>query len=244
MAWLALALGALAILAMPSLAAAKDRNNDRIPDRWEKRHGLSLKVNQARRDQDRDRLRNRAEFLAGDDPRDSDSDDDGVVDGSEQAGTIASFDAGTGRLVIDLFGTDTIAGFVTDSTEIKCDDDSSSSASASASDSGSGEAEPGDDNGGQDEAEPGDDDGGDNSGPGSGDEADDDNSGPSDNSGPGSESSGPGHDGDDDHGEHGDDDRLCTTAELVPGAVVEEAELKLENGRATFREVELSGKVA
>ena len=67
------------------------------------------------------------------------------------------------------------------------------------------------------------------------------NSGPSDNSGPGSESSGPGHDGDDD-GEHGDDDRICTTAELVPGAVVEEAELKLENGKATFKEVELSGK--
>ncbi|HEU4739263.1 MAG TPA: hypothetical protein VFS54_09310 [Solirubrobacterales bacterium] len=242
--WLALALGALALLAMPSLAVAKDRNHDRIPDRWEKRHKLSLKTNQARLDQDRDHLRNRAEFLSGDDPRDSDSDDDGVMDGDEQAGTISSFDAETGRLVIDLFGTDTIAGFVTDSTEIKCDDDSSASASASDSGSGSGEAEPGDDNGGHGEEEPGDDNGGDSSGPGSGDESGDDNSGPSDNSGPGSESSGPGHDGDDDHGEHGDDDRLCTTAELVPGAVVEEAELKLENGKATFREVELSGKVA
>ncbi len=244
MTWLALALGALALLAMPSLAAAKDRNHDRIPDRWEKRHKLSLKANQARLDQDRDQLRNRAEFLSGDDPRDSDSDDDGVMDGDEQAGTIASFDAETGRLVIDLFGTDTIAGFVTGSTEIKCDDDSSSaSASASDSGSGSGEDESGDDNGGHGEEEPGDDNGGDNSGPGSGDESDDDNSGPSDNSGPGSENSGPGHDGDED-GEHGDDDRLCTTAELVPGAVVEEAELKLENGKAVFREVELSGKVA
>jgi len=243
MTWLALALGALALLAMPGLAAAKDRNHDRIPDRWEKRHKLSLKTNQARLDQDRDHLRNRAEFLSGDDPRDSDSDDDGVMDGDEQAGTISSFDADTGRLVIDLFGTDTIAGFVTDSTEIKCDDDSSS-ASASDSGSGSGESESGDDNGGQGEEEPGDDNGGDNSGPGSGDESGDDNSGPSDNSGPGSENSGPGHDGEDEHGEHGDDDRLCTPAELVPGAVVEEAELKLENGKATFREVELSGKVA
>lgn len=244
MTWLALALGALALLAMPSLAAAKDRNHDRIPDRWEKRHNLSLKTNQARLDQDRDHLRNRAEFLSGDDPRDSDSDDDGVVDGDEQAGTISSFDADTGRLTIDLFGTDTISGFVTSSTEIECE--GSVSASASDSGSGSGEAEPGDDDGGHGEEEPGDDHGGDgdNSGPGSGEESGDDNSGPSDNSGPGSESSGPGHDGDDD-GEHGDDDdRICTTAELVPGAVVEEAELKLEDGKAVFREVELSGKVA
>jgi hypothetical protein len=243
MTWLALALGALALLAMPSLAAAKDRNNDRIPDRWEKRHKLSLKVDQSRRDQDRDHLRNRAEFLADTDPRLSDSDGDGVMDGDEQAGTISSFDAGTGRLVIDLFGTDTIAGFVIETTEIKCEDHSS--ASASDSGPGGGEAEPGDDNGGQGEEEPGDDNGGDNSGPDSGEEPGDDSSGPSDNSGPGSESSGPGHDGDEDHhGEHGDDDRVCSTAELVPGAVVEEAELKLRDGRAVFKEVELSGKVA
>jgi hypothetical protein len=243
MTWLALALGALALLAMPSLAAAKDRNNDRIPDRWEKRHKLSLKVNQARKDQDRDQLRNRAEFLAGTDPHDIDSDDDGTADGDEQAGTITSFDAETGRLVIDLFGNDTIAGFVTDSTEIKCDDDGVS-ASASSEGSDDGEAEPGDDNDGEGEGEgePGDD----NSGPSDegDDESGDDESGPSDNSGPGSEDSGSSHDGEDEDGEHGDDDRVCTTAELVPGAVVEEAELKLSDGRAVFKEVELSGKVA
>jgi len=210
MTWFALALGALALLAMPGLAAAKDGNHDRIPDRWEKRHKLSLNVNQARRDQDGDDLRNRAEFLAGDNPRDRDSDDDGVADGHEQAGTIASFDAGTGRLVIDLFGTDTVAGFVTDETEIECEDNGTG-ATVSSEGSGGGEIEPGDDNGGEGEVEPGDDDGGDNSGPG--------------------------HDGDDDHG-----DRLCATAELVPGAVVEEAELKVENGQAVFHEVELSGK--
>src|SRR3954452_24227941 len=186
----ALPLGALALLAMPGLAAAKDRNHDRIPDRWEKRHKLSLNVNQARRDQDGDHLRNRAEFLAGDDPRDRDSDDDGVIDGSEQAGTIASFDAGTGRLVIDLFGTDTVAGLVTDQTEIKCDDDGGATVSSEGSDSG--ETEPGDDNGGQNEV--GDDDG---------EEVGDDNGG---------DNSGPGHEGDenDDHG-----DGLCTTAELI-----------------------------
>ncbi len=36
------ALGALALLALPSVAAAKDRNHDRIPDRWEHHHRLSL----------------------------------------------------------------------------------------------------------------------------------------------------------------------------------------------------------
>ena len=229
MTWFALALGALALLAMPGLAAAKDRNHDHIPDRWEKRHDLSLKVNQARHDQDRDHLRNRAEFLAGDNPRDRDSDDDGVMDGSEQAGTIASFDAETGRLTIDLFGTDTVAGFVTDATEIKCEDEGgTASASAGSEGSGSAEEEPGDDNGGEGEEEPGDDHGED------GEEAEPGD----DNSGPGSDNSGPGHEGDDDHG-----DRICTTADLVPGAVVEEAELRVENGRAVFEEVELSGKI-
>ena len=119
------AAAALAMLALPGIAAAKDGNHDRIPDRWEKRHHLSLDVNQAGRDQDGDRLRNRAEFLADDDPRDRDSDDDGVMDGDENAGTIASFDATSGKLTITLFGGDTISGLVTDRTRIKCEDEHS-----------------------------------------------------------------------------------------------------------------------
>ena len=67
---LAVAIAGLLVIALPSVAAAKDRNHDRIPDRWEKRHHLSLHVNQAKRDQDRDGLKNRQEFKAGDDPRD------------------------------------------------------------------------------------------------------------------------------------------------------------------------------
>jgi hypothetical protein len=228
-ALLAAALGALALLALPGMAAAKDRNRDRIPDRWEKRHYLSLKANQAHRDQDHDQLRNRAEFLADDNPRDADSDDDGVEDGAERAGTIAAFDGETGRLTIDLFGGDTISGLVTGATEIECEDEHSSISSLMEDESG------------------------------------DDNSGPSDNSGPGHE----GDDDDrgdheeeagDDHGDHdeeagddrgdheeepgddhGDDSRLCTEAELVPGAGVEEAELRLTDGQAVFEEVELSG---
>jgi hypothetical protein len=116
-------LGLIALLAAPSGAAAKDRNHDRIPDRWEKQHRLSLGANQAHRDQDRDRLDNRDEFLAGDNPRDADSDNDGNRDGNENAGRVTSFDAGTGRLVITLFGGDTLSGQVTADTRIKCENE-------------------------------------------------------------------------------------------------------------------------
>ena len=109
-------------LAVPSVASAhkRDRNHDRIPDRWERAHHLSLKVNQAKRDQDRDGLRNRQEFLADDNPRDADTDNDGVEDGDENAGTITSFSGGV--LVIDLFGSsDDVRGTVTNATDIECE---------------------------------------------------------------------------------------------------------------------------
>jgi hypothetical protein len=83
---IAIAVGALAalLLAIPSLASApRDANSDNLPDRWEKRHDLSLNTNQAARNQDRDGLRNRAEFKHGTDPRDADTDDDGVADGDD-----------------------------------------------------------------------------------------------------------------------------------------------------------------
>jgi hypothetical protein len=215
------AIGALALLALPGAAAAKDRNHDRIPDRWEKRHHLSMKVKQTARDQDRDHLRNRAEFLAGDDPRDRDSDDDGVMDGEENAGTIASFDKDTGRLVINLFNGDTIAGTVNDQTRIECDRDEDEIEHQGARASHDGQ---------------------DNSGPGSGD----DHSGPS--AGEDEDHSGPGPGTDEDHSGPGpgddenDNEREanCTTDALVVGAVVEEAELELENGAATFEEIELA----
>ncbi|HVO53396.1 MAG TPA: hypothetical protein VMT37_03185 [Solirubrobacterales bacterium] len=158
---LAAALGAMALVALTGGAAAQptDRNHDRIPDRWEKRHHLSLKVDQARRDQDRDHLRNRGEFLAGDNPRNDDSDGDGVIDGDEQAGTIASFDSASGKLVIDLFGADTISGLVSEDTRIKCEDAEHHNRGEHRL-ARSGESEPGDDHGGHGEEEPGDDNGG------------------------------------------------------------------------------------
>lgn len=78
-------IGALAalLLAVPGLASKGDGYGDGLPDRWEKRHDLSLKVKQGKRNQDADGLRNKGEFRHGTDPRDADSDDDGVEDGED-----------------------------------------------------------------------------------------------------------------------------------------------------------------
>jgi hypothetical protein len=230
------AAAALAMLALPGIAAARDGNHDRIPDRWEKRHHLSLNVNQAGRDQDGDQLRNRGEFLASDNPRDRDSDDDGVMDGDENAGTIASFDTESGKLTITLFNGDTVSGLVTGRTRIKCEDEHSPDVTTRAR---HGEEEPGDDHGGHGE-EAGDDNGGRGEEAGDdhgdhGEEAGDANGG--DNSGPGSSNSGRGPSGHDDNGTGAN----CTTSDLIVGTTVEEAELELEHGTATFDEVELAG---
>ena len=122
LAGLIAALAAMAVFAAPAMASG-DGNGDGIPDKWERKYDLSLKHDQAKKDQDRDGLKNKGEFRAKFDPRDDDSDDDGVEDGDEGAGTVASFDATSGELVIDLFGGDTITGTVTDDTEIECEND-------------------------------------------------------------------------------------------------------------------------
>jgi hypothetical protein len=120
---LLLAATCAAALVFPAAGMARshgDRNGDRIPDRWERAHHLSLKVNQAKRDQDHDGLRNRAEFMAGDDPRDADSDDDGTKDGKEKAGQVVSFTGAV--LIVHLFNGDDVKGTVDEDTEIECED--------------------------------------------------------------------------------------------------------------------------
>jgi hypothetical protein len=112
------AMAAMALV-IPGVAAARDRNHDNLPDRWERNHNLSLKLNQARRNQDGDALVNRQEFRANTNPRKSDSDGDGIPDGREGTGTIASFDGTT--LVIDTFAGGTLSGVVTPDTEITCE---------------------------------------------------------------------------------------------------------------------------
>jgi hypothetical protein len=154
------------MLALAGSASAKDRNHDRIPDRWEKRHHLSLHVNQARRDQDKDGLKNRAEWRAGDDPRKADTDGDGVEDGAENTGTVLSFDGSI--LKITVFGqSDPLVGLVDSSTEIECDDAATATTSSDTPDS-----EPGDDQG---DDQSGDDDQGDDND----DQGDDDQGGSS-----------------------------------------------------------------
>ena len=162
--WIALAaIAALAFAVAPATSAAKDRNGDGIPDRWERKHHLSLTVNQAKKDQDGDALRNRGEFRAGMDPRDDDSDDDGVEDGDEGAGVISAYDPATGELTIDLFGGKQVSGLVTEDTEIECSNDDATEPDEDGSDL---RRDPGEDDGDDDggEGEGGDDEG-DDSGP-------------------------------------------------------------------------------
>src|SRR3954451_4608360 len=79
---------ALAVLAVlhPTAAIARsgaDRDHDKMPDRWEKAHGLSTKRNDAKADRDKDGLANLREYKLGTDPRLADTDDDTLTDGQE-----------------------------------------------------------------------------------------------------------------------------------------------------------------
>jgi hypothetical protein len=117
----------LALLAIPATAGAKDRNHNGMPDRWEHRHHVHM----AKGDPDRDGVRNLGEFHNGTNPRDADSDNDGVEDGDddanhdgiddqdEQSGVIESFDGTT--LTVKLVNGDSLKGTVTDGTEIECE---------------------------------------------------------------------------------------------------------------------------
>ncbi|WP_183095826.1 hypothetical protein [Nocardioides stalactiti] len=73
-------------------AAAADRDHDGMPDRWERRHGLDPRVDDARRDLDRDGLRNIAEWRKGVRPEDEDTDGDGDDDGDEVTDGVPSTD--------------------------------------------------------------------------------------------------------------------------------------------------------
>ena len=212
-----LACACVALLAaLPAAASARDRNDDGLPDRWERKHRLSLKVNQARRDQDRDGVRNRQEFRMAFDPRDPDSDDDGVEDSEENAGTVASF--ANGVLAIKLVDGTTLSGKVTEQTEIECE-----TAGRFESDE-RGDDDDGD-RGDRDDAE---DEDGDDRGRGGGDGDDEDGDDREDDDG--ARGSGAGDD---------DDETACDPEALTAGTVVHEAELNASSDGAVFTEVEL-----
>lgn len=209
---------ALALLTVPATADAKrrDRDHDGLPDKWEKKHHLSVHRANAKADPDHDGLNNKQELNhwtdprnadtdndgledgneveVGDNPNDPDTNNDGVEDGDEIAGTVQSFDSSTGVLtILESDGTTTVSGTVTDATRIRCDNRDENDGMQAASHDGEG----------------------DNSGPGGGD---------GDNSGP------------------GNGDENCSTADLTPGAVVHEAELESDgNGGFVFRKVDLRG---
>ncbi len=204
---------ALSLAAMAAIGIAKDRNDDGIPDRWEKRHHLSLKVDQARRDQDSDALRNRGEYEAGMDPRDEDTDGDGVDDGDEGAGTITAWNPDTGELTVSLFGGDVVTGTVTDDTEIECRNDDG--------------AEP-DEEGIEEALRPG---------AGAPEDAPTDSE-ESEETGPPAGGGGP-RGGPDHAGEHDCDGSQCAVDDLAVDGVVNEASLGLTSDGLVFEEIEL-----
>src|SRR3954447_19217530 len=83
--YVVLAVAAAALLALPGIAQAKarDRDHDRLPDTWEKRHHFSTHKKSAKGDPDRDSLSNLAEYRSKTNPRDADTDNDGRADDDE-----------------------------------------------------------------------------------------------------------------------------------------------------------------
>jgi Bacterial TSP3 repeat len=82
--WLVLPMVVLAYLAATvSAGAPRDRDHDRLPDRWERKHHLSTTTPSAKRDPDRDRLKNRRELRLRTHPRRADTDRDRLRDGAE-----------------------------------------------------------------------------------------------------------------------------------------------------------------
>src|SRR3954452_490585 len=138
---------AASLLVIPAGALAKshDRDHDRMPRKWEKKHHLNVHANDARKDADRDHLSNLSEFRHHTDPqkadsdddgvsddnelrddtnpRRDDSDDDGVMDADEISGTIVSFTNGVLTIQLPGAGAGAVAGTVNDATAVECDDD-------------------------------------------------------------------------------------------------------------------------
>jgi hypothetical protein len=210
---LILAVALVAGLGVVSSASARsrDRNHDRLPDRWERAHHLSLKVKQGKRDQDRDGLDNRGEFRAKTNPRDADTDNDGIRDGKEHAGTVKSFQNGV--LTISLAQGGELSATVDDRTEIECESEAAhASSDGRRADSGSSG----------------------NSGPSS-------SSGRGSGGDPAGDNAGDGHSDDPADHETGDDEReRCGTDTLTAGTRVREADLRVTSAGRRFTEIELA----
>jgi len=231
---------AAALALLPAVAVAKDGRGDR----------------------DRDGLRNKAEHRHGTDPRDVDTDDDGIEDGDEvdygfrplkrdpkgNAGSVKSFDAATGTLVLSPLKGGELSALVTDDTHLQCKKAKEARTSRNGDEEegkehgrhgqkpghakGHHRHEPGDDHG-DDEEEPSDDHGDDEEEPSDDqDEPGDDDDG-DDGEEPGDEH---GH-----HGHHGHHSVKCTTDALVEGTLVRRARLDVVDGEAVWTKLKIVG---
>src|SRR4051794_18266433 len=234
-----------ALLAVPGAAMAKsrDRDHDKLPDKWEHKFHLSTHHKSGKGDPDRDGLNNRGEFKSKTNPRKADTDRDGINDANDDQDDDGVDNRDEQREHTNPCDRDsdndgvedgdevggTVDSFVEDSANpgtgvltIKLADNSTISGKVDSSTEIECRTPRADDDANDDsmrERHDGSDDG-DRSGPGSGDEGDDDHSGP-------------GRDGD------GDGERDCTTADLTPGTAVHEAELHGTGPDAVFEEVKL-----
>jgi len=238
-AWMkrAIALGwataGLLVVAFSGAAVAKDKNHDAIPDRWEKRFHLSLKVDQANKDQDRDKVDNANEFREHTSPRDADTDNDGRKDGREDRDRDGLDNMNEDASANDPVDPDTdndgvedgeeIVGTISsfDGTVLTIDLLDGGSVSGTVTADTRIRCRTEDEQEDENEIEDEDEDVAHTSDDGPGD--DNEGSG-DDNEGPGSENEGPGNAAEN-----------CTTADLVPGAMVHEAELEGD----TFEKVDL-----
>jgi hypothetical protein len=232
-----------ALLALPGAAMAKsrDRDHDKLPDKWEHKFHLSTHHKSGKGDPDRDGLKNRGEFKSKTNPRRADSDRDGVNDSNDDEdrdGIDNREEVRDGTNPCDRDSDDdgvrdgdevvgTVESFVEDSANpgtgvltIKLNDGSTVTGKVDRDTEIECENEGDDDR----LARSGGDDGEDHSGPGRGGSDDGDHSGPGR--------------GDDD-GDERDDDHLCSTAELTAGTPVHEIELEGSGAGARFEEVEL-----
>jgi hypothetical protein len=230
-----------ALLAVPGSAMAKsrDRDHDKLPDKWEKKFHLSTHKNNAKGDPDHDGLTNLGEFRSRTNPRKADTNNNGVNDANDdQDGdgvdnqeemqehtNPCDRDSDNDGVNDGEETVGTVASFVEDSanpgtgvltitlkngSSVSGRVDSTTEIECRAPEQTS-TTPPGSN------PKDGSDDGdhhGDNSGPGSGDEGD--------NSGPGR-----------------GDERQCTTADLTAGTPVHEAELHGSGDQAVFEKVKL-----
>jgi hypothetical protein len=249
--------------ALSSTASARDRNSDGIPDSWETHQGLSLDVNQANGNPDHDGLTNLGEYRSHTKAQSDDSNHNGVEDGDEDRDRDGVDNSNEMREGTNPLKRDSNRNGVKDGQE-DADDDGLSNAGEDHS--GNDPIDPDSDDDGiadgdevvgtigsftdgvltidlagggtltgtvndqteikceteaEDEVHNGADDPADGSDDGTDDGTDD------------------GGNDLDDPDEIGDADNICTTADLLPGTAVHEADIENTSAGAVFEEIEL-----